>query len=194
MGCSPGASLWQRAGGGSASASPSCSSSWLSLPAGDGTVTPWIPKPRRSAHAGCVIKAPISLLLVVSDVSLPEKLKMCVCWAHSSHAEGPGCCIPPGSDAGTVDATERPDLFGMETPGKMPLRGKGGWWRSCGIAEECVKQRHRGLRVAFSEDCQVCIHGCCFQPSPTTREETGGALRLRAGEPIRGAPEALSQG
>lgn len=76
---------------------------------------------------------------------------------------------------------------------------KRGWWKSYSIAEKWVKQRHYGcpkgrLRVVLLEDCHGRIHGCCFQSSRTTREELGGTLLLKAGEPIRGAREAVSWG
>lgn len=84
-------------------------------------------------------------------------------------------------------------------PGKRCWVEKRGWWRTYSIAEKWVKQRHHGcrkgrLRVALVEDCHGCIRGCSFQSSCTTREKVGGTLLLKAGEPIRGAHEAVSQG
>lgn len=87
----------------------------------------------------------------------------------------------------------------MEPPGKTLLGGEGV------LVEEL---RHR-WEVGKAEAPQVSegqvegcvgggfhgrIHGCCFQSSHTTREEVEGMLLLKAGEPIRGAREAVSQG
>lgn len=194
----------QRAGSGSASTSPSwcgsCRSSWLTLPAGDRTVAPWISKPGRSAHAGCMIKAP-HLPPPGSVRHQPARKALgCASTGHPASTQKVlGAASHQGQALGWSMLQGILKFLEWSRPGRRCWVEKGCWWRSYGSTGKWVKQRHPGcpkgrLRVALVEDCHGRIHGCCFQSSHTTREEVEGMLLLKAGEPIRGAREAVSQG